>query len=320
VGLLSARPSATRKRLQLTRAGGVFSAGIVAIGFAAVNTGNNLLFLLLGAMVGAMVLSWVISRQVLLPLSVVRRVPRGVHAGELFSIRHELSHTGGRIPAFAVDVGERGLAGCGFATWVPPLGHLSVGQEAHFVRRGTFPLTDVVLATSAPFGLLRRERNIPLPGELVIWPRIHPGPEVEPEVGEVSGPSAPSGERGAPARGEYRSSREFRVGDSPRDLDRKASLRTGRAVVREYEREGGSDLWVALDLSLPAGDEAEAEVERVAGTTAAAIRRGLAVGLRSEAGELRCAPGEAQLEAILTALARVDFLPGGASDGGSTAP
>ena len=40
------------RRIRFTSGGVVFTLGTTAVGFAAMNTGNNLLYLLLGAMLG----------------------------------------------------------------------------------------------------------------------------------------------------------------------------------------------------------------------------------------------------------------------------
>ena len=66
------------RRLSFTRAGVFFTIGAVAIGLAAINTGNNLLYLLLGAMLGMMGVSGWLSEQTIRDIEVVRRVPRGI--------------------------------------------------------------------------------------------------------------------------------------------------------------------------------------------------------------------------------------------------
>ena len=66
------------RRIRFTTGGALFSAGSLAIGFAAVNTGNNLLYLLLGAMRGCIALAGWLSERVLRRLGIRGRPPRGV--------------------------------------------------------------------------------------------------------------------------------------------------------------------------------------------------------------------------------------------------
>ncbi|MGC8467681.1 MAG: hypothetical protein ACP5M3_05655, partial [Acidithiobacillus sp.] len=49
--------NSARREVRLSRAGKVFVAFTLAIGFAAVNTGNNILFLLVSLMLAIMILS-----------------------------------------------------------------------------------------------------------------------------------------------------------------------------------------------------------------------------------------------------------------------
>ena len=64
-----------RRRLRYTRGGVLFTVGALTVGFAAVNTGNNLLYLLLGAVLGFIALSGWLSEQALRGLEVRRVVP-----------------------------------------------------------------------------------------------------------------------------------------------------------------------------------------------------------------------------------------------------
>ena len=77
------------------------------LGVAAIGTGNNLLFLLLGAMLGFITLSGWLSEQMLRKVEVRRRPPRGVTAGEPARVAYELANGKRRLPSFAVgaDVG-----------------------------------------------------------------------------------------------------------------------------------------------------------------------------------------------------------------------
>ena len=52
-------------RLRITRGGALFVGGAVAIGLAAINTGSNLLYLLVGAMIGFIAVSGWLSERVI---------------------------------------------------------------------------------------------------------------------------------------------------------------------------------------------------------------------------------------------------------------
>ena len=64
-----------------------FLAGGMAVGLAAINTGNNLLFLIFGFMLSLIVLSGILSEIVLRRVKVSRRLPRRAFAGTTFAAR-----------------------------------------------------------------------------------------------------------------------------------------------------------------------------------------------------------------------------------------
>jgi len=298
------------RRIQFTQAGALFTSGTFAVGFAAINTGNNLLYLLLGAMLGFIAVSSWLSEQVIRNLRIHRKTPRGVTVGNPLRIHYEVENRRTRVPSFALEIGEDGLPGRGFLPFLPTGGRASTRSENRFVQRGVYPLNAVTVSTSFPFGLFRKARDIPLKGELVIWPRTDrrvrtpsPGGGRNPRSGSLSlGSAGP--------RGEYRGLKEYRPGDDPRDIHWRSTAKLGRPVVREFEQNDAETLWLCLDLRGEPGDPAEVAVEMVASLAARAYLEGkrfgfVAPGLTVEPGQ-----GAGQLERILDALARVDFTPG----------
>jgi uncharacterized protein (DUF58 family) len=295
------------RRLRFARSGAMFTGGALLLGVAAIATGNNLLFLLLGAMLGFITLSGWLSEQMIRSVDVTRRPPRAATAGDPARIGYDLHNRKRRMPSFAVEVGEEGMPG---RAWLPVVAADAVATgraEAQWTKRGVYPLRTVVMATSFPFGLFRKERDLEIAGEVVVWPR-HDRPVREPR---------PSGERvrragetfsgAAGARGEYRGLRPYRPGDDPRDVHWRTSARLGEPVVREYERDRSQALWICLELRAADEDAAETAAEIAGSLASAAMRRGEAFGFAT--AEARVAPGAGpvQLERVLEALARARF-------------
>lgn len=297
------------RRLRFLRAGWIFSVGTVLLGLAAISTGNNLLFLLLGAMLGFIVLSGWLSEQVVRRVQVRRRPLRGVTAGRPARITYELENGKRRLPSFALEVGEADHAGCAFVASLEARGAVVVRLEQSWERRGVYPLTAVVLSTSFPFGLFQKERDVELPAEVVVWPRTD-RPVREPRLpGERARRSGDLRVGGAAVRGEHRGLRPYRPGDDPRDVHWRSSARLAAPVVREYERDQAQALWLCLDLAAPAGAEAEVAVEIIAALAAAAAARGSPIGLQTADRRVALGSGAANLEQILEELARAHFRP-----------
>ena len=97
------------RRLRFTPGGAVLTLGAAAVGFAAVNTGNNLLHLLLGATLGLIAVSGWFSERTIRDIEVRRETPRGVTAGQEVRIAYQV-RSRGRFPAFAVEISEAGLS------------------------------------------------------------------------------------------------------------------------------------------------------------------------------------------------------------------
>ncbi|MGW8266697.1 MAG: DUF58 domain-containing protein, partial [Longimicrobiales bacterium] len=283
--------------------------GTFAVGFAAINTGNNLLYLLLGAMLGFIAISSWLSEQVIGEIVVNRRTPRGVTVGNPLRIRYEVRNRRKRIPAFALEIGEEELPGQAFIPFLKPGEWVTARSENRFVRRGIFPLEPITVSTSFPFGLFRKTRTLKAPGELVVWPRTDRLVRM-PVLGggrTPAGTAVPFGAAGP--RGEYRGLRGYRPGDDPRDIHWRTTARLGTPVVREYEENAAETLWICLDTRGEPGEEAEAAVEVAASLAARAFKEGKRFGLATDGILIEVGQGPGQMECVLNALAGVDFDP-----------
>jgi len=309
------------RRISFTAGGGAFTAGTFAVGFAAMNTGNNLLYLLLGAMLGLITVSGWLSEQVIHGLRISRRIPRAVSAGHDLRIAYEVSNLKTRLPTTALEIGEGGLPGRAFVPHVEPGGTTHVRSSNTFARRGVYRLGTVTLSTAFPFGMFLKERDMEISGEVVVWPRTDR--QVPPALlagGRLALRGATASRSAAGHRGEYRSLRAYRPGDDPRDIHWRSSARFREPVLREYEREGAEALWICLDLRSQPGDAAEEAVEVSASLAAQAMAEGRSFAL--VAGDVVVDPGDGpgQLERILDALARVDFRPDAPASDAAAAP
>ena len=90
-------------RYELTREGIIYLISVVVIGIAALNTGNNLLFIVVSAMLAAVLVSGIASTLVLFGLTLRLAIPEHVFANKTcvgtVTVRNE-----GRLPSFSVSV------------------------------------------------------------------------------------------------------------------------------------------------------------------------------------------------------------------------
>jgi uncharacterized protein (DUF58 family) len=292
------------RRLRFTRTGGLFTFGVVALGFATLNTGNNLLYLLLGAMLGLIVVSGWLSEQALQRLRIVRRAARGI-AREPIALTYEATNSKRRLPSIALEFREHGAPITAFLPFVGPGKSAFARTDVTFERRGVYRLHRFDIGTSFPFGLFFKEREIAFPGTIVVWPRtdmvvreaVRAGQRVR-RAGTTQAMSTAGG------RGDYRSLRPYQAGDDPRDVHWRTSARYAEPVVREYERDAAETLWLALDLRTSDIEAGEVAIETAAALCARTIHRGERVALVTNDVVVDPGTGAPQLESILDTLAR----------------
>src|SRR5258707_9936417 len=97
--------------IEPTSGGGVFLIIIVVVGFAAWNTGNNLLFLVFSLLCSALFVGWVAARASLRDLNVSARFPDHIFAGEAAPVIVILRNTKRVLPSFSILVEARGPGG-----------------------------------------------------------------------------------------------------------------------------------------------------------------------------------------------------------------
>lgn len=125
-------------------------------------------------------------------------------------------------------------------------------------RRGVFKLRGYRVESDFPFGLLRASRVFAEERQLLVYPQFN-------AIGRMDLPTArkhhPGGVAMASNLGEsaeYIGNREYRQGDSIRDIDWRATARLNRTIVREFREEYFLRAAVILDTHVVAGAKPEA--------------------------------------------------------------
>lgn len=295
------------RKLSFTREGRVVFVVAVGLGIAAVNTGNNLLYLVFGLSLALIVISGVLSET---NLRGIRCDPmpeiRGTAAGTT-RVTLRVRSVARRRPAYSLeawpDVQGATVDPARFLV-LPPSGEAEAVVRLTFPRRGEYPVRGLVVATTFPFGFFRKALILPAPTRVLVHPRVHPVP------GAAVDPAAPGDERGRPlpgTGGDFLGLRDYRPGDPPKWIAHRRSAGQDPPLVREFERLAAPVLWVALSNTVPPGPDGEARleaaIEEAASQAVAAIRQGRQVGLVSLNGVVEPGAGEAQALRLLDALA-----------------
>ncbi len=235
----------SRRPFKLTKGGWIFILYAIGVGAGAINTGNNLLYLVFGLFLGLILASGVLSDFTLWGMEAVPLSPHEGRVGEPLVVPFSLRNTKRWLPSLGIRLEVRGMlngvpvTALAFCTAVKPGDSVDALPVLFPGERGVLTITDVVFSTRFPFGLLFKYWSRPvIPStETVVLPRLL---KEEPSV-PLSSLAAISADESSVRRGEGPTLfgiRDFQNADNPRRIHWKASAkRDGAWLVREMEEE-----------------------------------------------------------------------------------
>lgn len=293
------------RSLKVTRTGRTYLVLTLGVGFGALNTGNNLLYLVLGLLLSMIVVSGVLSERALRHLTVRRLGAEAAFAGEPFAFRWAVSCERGASFALLIAEDHEELEGQGQLAYVPSGEEHVVRGNLTALRRGPYRLTGIKVTTTFPLGLFAKTRRVEVEDVLLVYPR-RGFACADPQRLELG----PAGEAGNPRRndgnGDLLGLRELKEGEDSRRIHWRKSAAVGKLLRVEREREERRSYMLRVDAGLKL-EPLERRCEEVAALALRLISRGDEVGL--EAGQLRLRPaaGPGQHRRLLRALAYLGY-------------
>ncbi len=250
----------TRMRERITRTGAVYVTAAVLVGLAAFLSANNLLFLLLAAMLATMLVSGFVSRLGLSGLEIDVLLPEQLCARRTQAARIILKNDKRWFPSFSVHLsGVQGsvFSGVLYFPVIPGGASLAESMDVRFDRRGLHSEDSFQFSSRFPFGFAERRMQVTMKRDVIIYPALDPQPGFENLLTDVQG-EAETRFRG---RGhDFYRIRPYEPFESARHVDWRATAHTGTLQVREFAREQEHLIGLALDLE--AGTEHDAWFER----------------------------------------------------------
>jgi uncharacterized protein (DUF58 family) len=291
--------------LKFTRSGRTFFVVTIGVGLGALNTGNNLLYLVLGLLLSLIVASGVLSEACLRDLQVRRILPDAAHAAEPFAMRYELSRKKGWAFALSLRELQGGLVGQAFVPIVRAGEPVVVRAQLTAERRGPFALDELEASTVFPFGLFSKTRRLEVQDTLLVFPR-RGFACIEPP--ETSG--TPAGDGGNPRRrdgtGDLLGLRELSDGEDARRVHWVKSAAVGKLLKVEREREERRQFVLKLGERLQ-GEALDLRCEELAALTRRLLSHGHEVGLEAAGHRIRPGGGPGHERRMLSALSWVGF-------------
>jgi uncharacterized protein (DUF58 family) len=241
-------PGALRQRV--TRTGLTFSLIIIVLALASVLSANNLLFLILAAMLAILAVSGFVSKLGLAGLEIDLLLPRHISARRTVRAAVRVKNLKSWMPSFSIRVA--GLAGSGVETtlYFPVLPAGCVIEEPVdlcFPTRGRRRERTFQLTTRFPFGFAERRESVTLRHEIIVYPCLDPRPFFESLLNSAAG-EIEARQRG---RGhDFYRIRPYEATESARHVDWKATAHTGSLQVREFSRDDDQTAVIYLDLDV----------------------------------------------------------------------
>jgi uncharacterized protein (DUF58 family) len=248
--------------VEVTGGGLVFLLILFVVGFAAWNTGNNLLFLVFSLLCSTLFVGVVAARASLRDLIVSARFPDHIFAGESAPVIVTLRNAKRLLPSFSILVEARGpkepveaqrkpkrprfdSRPLGYFTYVPHHAAAEQRVEQLFPRRGHVLITGFQLSTRFPFGFFKLRRRLRARDvDIVVYPKPEAVSDDLHSLPAYAG-HIPSLRRGIGQ--DLFSLREYHPQDDLRHIDWKATARSRSLIVREFTAEDERRITIVLD-------------------------------------------------------------------------
>ncbi|MGH9754392.1 MAG: DUF58 domain-containing protein [Blastocatellia bacterium] len=248
--------------VHVPNAGLLFFALILLVTILSLSSGNNLLYLVLSALLATLFVSWAPSRLNLCRIEVSVRFPNHIFAGESAPFDLTVTNRGKLLPAFSLTVamseGDSTVSSKAkvSATNLTELVHLPIVPagalarariERGFAKRGIYPISGFIVHSRFPFGFIEQRRRLEADGEIVVYPAPRPldefGHALPPLLGRIESRAKGSGS-------DLYAIRRYLSSDHRRQIDWKATAKTSQVMVREFTRDDDWRVTIAFDARI----------------------------------------------------------------------
>jgi uncharacterized protein (DUF58 family) len=242
--------------IHVPNAGLLFFALILLVTILSLSSGNNLLYLVLSALLATMFVSWAPSRLNLSRIAVSVRFPNHIFAGESAPFDLTVMNRGRLLPAFSLTVaiseqdGAKAKENQANPTELVYLPIVPAGTSARaridraFSKRGVYPINGFIVHSRFPFGFVEQRRRLEAEGEIVVYPAPRPLDQfshaLPPLLGRVESRAKGNGN-------DLYAIRQYLSSDHRRNIDWRATAKTSQLMVREFTRDDDLRVTILFD-------------------------------------------------------------------------
>ncbi len=311
------------RKLKFTKEGTLYTVAIFILGIAAINTGNNMLYLILATLLSLIVISGIMSEPILRKITIKRQFPQRVYRATPTRARLVIKNNKRLVPSYSINIDELPISDLDseptYIVKLAPNAEATHITKYNFEKRGLTTLDGFSLKTRFPFGLFMKFKTSMSKEQVLVYPAVR---DLTP--GEVLKCLSSSGVSHHTMRGsgtDIYGLRDYTERDDARHIHWKASARTKKLLTKEYEKENDNKIVIIFDNFPPSGEDDndqdndselrfEAIVDQTASLANHFIEKDYHVSLKTRSQEIPFSSGGDQLERILRHLAMIEPVSG----------
>src|SRR5204863_404821 len=166
---------------------------MVVVGVGAIVSANNLLFLIVAAMIATLLVSGLVSRLCLAGLELDFLVPEHIPAGRSVPAKLFVRNHKWLMPSFSIrveairDPASPTLTSGVYFPLIAAGATLEEVVDVHFPRRGAYRQNSFAFSTAFPFGFLEKIARVTLRREMTVYPSIDPQPGFDNLLAGIAG-------------------------------------------------------------------------------------------------------------------------------------
>ena len=235
--------------VRFTKVGTTYLATTIILAIAAVNTGNNALYLGVSLMLGSLLLSGMASKGGLKHLRVEVGGMDDVWAGRPARGTLRVCNESRLWNVRDVILTSVALAEPVVIPLLPRKKTVDVSAQFLFTKRGLAHVHAIDSYTRYPFGFFLKKRRVKLSSDVVVYPRILGDDAAHDRFRPLAGEESAANRPGMGS--EIHSFREYVRGDSLRHLHWKKSASLGRWIMKQTDAEAAKAVHVVVDPYKP---------------------------------------------------------------------
>ncbi len=266
--------SRSRRRIGFTREGWYFIFIFGFIVFGSILRQINLLVVLAGMMIPALLFNWRMAVGMIRKLSVQHRCADWIFAGQTTMIELEIANASAAMTAWNISVVDQVESAATprrprvykrvplVAAGVSPQKSSNLSYRCFFSERGLYEVGPAVIACKFPFGLVKADVRFYDTANLYVAPRLGIlNPSWHKRMASIAiGTSSTERKKGV-LPDEYYGIRSWSTGDSRRSIHWRSTAKRNELMVKQFDQPTDRDFALALDLY--ADDAAEADQHSV---------------------------------------------------------